>query len=74
MEQRDVPFSSLLRVLERAGYTLVRIVGPFRYFDPPPSARGSARRIGFPVENKMVRYKYVQRILKAIDEDAAGKK
>jgi hypothetical protein len=67
--QRDVPFATVLKLLEEEGYTLQSMLGPMRVFYPPPRPGRPARRIAFPVEGKLVKYEHVQTILKTIKED-----
>lgn len=67
MADRDVPFSTVLKVLESEGYTLLRIAGDTRVFMPP--AGSGKRLILFPVIDKTVRYNHVKKILRTIDED-----
>lgn len=68
--RQPVPFSIVLeQILEPRGYRLRKIVGKFRYFDPPVSSGPSGRRIGFPVENGLVDRGHVENIIKIIDED-----
>lgn len=65
-----VPFSVLLeRVLEPHGYRLTRIIGNYRFFDPPVVPGRTPRRIGFPVEGGLVERSHVEGILKILGED-----
>lgn len=70
-EPIGVPFKIVLqRILEPAGYTLRRIHGNLRVFDPPKSAGTPLRRIAFEVENGLVRADHVHEIIKIVDEDS----
>ena len=76
MPRDEVPFSTVLELLETYGYKLLR-----RRKDPDHPDRGFAiftrpdsPLLGFPVEGKMVAREYYQKIVEAFEdpEDESG--
>lgn len=60
-------FAEVRRMLESAGYDLVRINGSHHIF-----AKQGASPVSIPVHNGLVKYGYVRRIQKIIDAEKAS--
>ena len=62
----DVRFADLERMLERAGWTLVRVSGSHHIFSRPGHTP-----ISIPVHRKKVKHVYVTKVSKVIEQDRA---